>query len=1180
MLRACLLLLLSVFVFGSSSVAQQEHYKFLENKGQWPWNVEYRAQIPGGSIFLETNAFTYKFQDISELIHIHTNPQDYKPGKNGRVKTHVIRAEFLGADSKLVRGEEHGPEYYNFFLGNDPDKWASHIYPAQRVVYENVYHDIYIKMYTLSNQLKYDWIVRAGADHSQIKIKYTGQDGIALKHGDLILKTSLGKIMEQAPFAYQIINGKTKTVRCDYVLEGDVLSFNFPNDYDHSVDLVIDPTLIFSTSSGSTANNFGMTATYDLNGNLFSGGTVFDDGFPTTTGAYDVTFAGTPAPGITDIAITKYNDSGTNQIYSTYIGGDQCETVHSLIINDQDELFLFGLTGSNNFPTHTTAYDQSFNGGTPYNSTPNGTNFVNGTDLYVSKLSNDGTMLLGSTYIGGSENDGMNYNDAQATSNLAYDSLLYNYGDQFRGEVMVDDLGNCYIATCSKSSDFPIVNGFGTTFQGGQAGVVMKFDPTLDNLTWSTFLNGENKDAAYALKVDDNYDVYVSGGTSSTLFPVTPSAYQTTYGGGIADGFICKIKNDGSALMHSTFLGTSAYDQAYFLEFDRHGKLHTLGQTLGPGSFPITAGTYTNPNSGQFVTSIDSTLSALEYSTIFGSGTGVIDISPSAFLIDHCGNIYISGWGANILQATPIGPMPITPNAWSTSSMDGFGFYLLVLDRFAQGPLPLYGSYYGGGLSQEHVDGGTSRFDPNGIVYQSVCAGCQNNDDFPCTPGAWSCDNLSTGCNNGVFKFDFEIMPVADFTVDNLSGCSPLTVTFTNNSLNNTNFLWDFGNNDTTSTEVSPVRTYTDTGTYYVYLAIEDSVCALVDTAVQIITVYPELTLTTHNDTVICSAATFDIWASASGHDGNFIWSSDNQFSDTLNSPLTDSSITVSPVVPTYYYVKVENPNCDLIDSVFVDFTANALTLPANLGLCLGEQGTITASGGNPSDPFISFDWEADSIIVSGDGTNSITINPSTSQYVYLTATSLAGCIVQDSVFVTVDLPPTGINAWVDVDTIAFGGSTMAHVQPSGYNYSWSPAADFTSPNAANSEVTPGNLGDNQYIVTITNGACQRSDTVDIYTFEVICDESYIFVPNAFTPNGDGNNDVLKVRTQSLNEIYFTVYDRWGEQVFETQDPAIGWDGFFKGKKCDPDVYVYYLRGNCIGAEEPYFKKGNVTLIR
>lgn len=1177
MLQRYLLFILFSVTLVCESQAQQDHYKFIENKGQWHPNVEYMAQIPGGTIYLENAAFTYKFQDISELIHVHTNPQDYKPGKNGRVFTHVVRTEFLNANSAQLSGEQKGTEYYNYFIGNDPSRWASNIYPMGKVKYANVYNQIDLQMYTLSNQLKYDWIVKPGGDHHNIQIKYTGQEKILLKHGDLIIKTSLGKIMEQAPFAYQVINGKVKVIRCDYVLQGDILTFDFPDGYNSAVDLIIDPTLIFSTSSGSTANNFGMTATYDLNGNLYSGGTVFNNGFPTTTGAYDSTFAGTPGAGITDIAITKYNDSGTNQIYSTYIGGDQCETVHSLIINDQDEIFLFGLTGSTNFPTHATAYDQTFAGGTAYNSVPNGTNFVNGTDLFVSKLSNDGTMLLGSTYVGGSLNDGINYNDAQVTSNLAYDSLLRNYGDQFRGEVMVDDLGNCYIATCSRSADFPIIGGFGTTLQGGQAGVVMKFDPNLDNLTWSTFLNGENKDAAYAVKVDENYDVYVVGGTSSTLFPVTTGVYQNTYGGGIADGFICKIKSDASGLIHSTFLGTNSYDQAYFLEYDRHGKLHILGQTLGPASFPITSGVYNNPNSSQFVTSMDSTLSALEYSTIFGSGGGVIDISPSAFLIDVCGNIYISGWGANILQGNPIGPMPVTANAWSTSSIDGFGFYLLVLDRFATGLL--YGTYYGGNLSQEHVDGGTSRFDPNGIVYQSVCAGCQNNDDFPCTPGAWSCDNLSTGCNNGVFKFDFEIKPVADFTVDVLSGCAPLTVSFTNSSLNNTNYLWDFGNGDTTSIQPSPVRTYTDTGTFYVYLAIEDSICALVDTALQIITVYPELQLSTSNDTIICDTSTFDIWASAFGHDGNYIWSSDNQFSDTLNPILTDSALNVTVLQPGYYYVQVSNPYCDLMDSVFIDFTANALNLPLNIAICDGQNGTIAATGGNPLDPIISYDWEADSIIVSGDGTNSIDINPSTSQYVYLTAISAAGCIIFDSVYVTVDNFGTGINAYADMDSIAFGGSTGIHVTPSGFNYSWSSPGDFLDPNSANTIVTPSNFGLNTYYVTVTNGACTRIDTVLIYTFELICDEPDIFVPNAFTPNNDGNNDVLSVRANNLTEVYFTVYDRWGEQVFETNDINLGWDGIFKGKMSDPDVYVYYLTGLCVEGQE-FFKKGNVTLIK
>ena len=128
--------------------------------------------------------------------------------------------------------------------------------------------------------------------------------------------------------------------------------------------------------------------------------------------------------------------------------------------------------------------------------------------------------------------------------------------------------------------------------------------------------------------------------------------------------------------------------------------------------------------------------------------------------------------------------MPITPNAIQPIT-DGFNFYLFVLSKDAKSLF--YASYFGGGVSDEHVDGGTSRFDKKGIVYQSVCAGCGGNDDFPVTPGSWPNDpgnvNHNNNCNNGTFKLDFQIpIAQADFTVDNLQGCAPLIVHFKNQS--------------------------------------------------------------------------------------------------------------------------------------------------------------------------------------------------------------------------------------------------------------------------------------------------------------------------------------------------------------------------------------------------------------
>mgnify|MGYP003346457632 CR=1 FL=1 len=102
------------------------------------------------------------------------------------------------------------------------------------------------------------------------------------------------------------------------------------------------------------------------------------------------------------------------------------------------------------------------------------------------------------------------------------------------------------------------------------------------------------------------------------------------------------------------------------------------------------------------------------------------------------------------------------------------------------------------------------------------------------------------------------------------------------------------------------------------------------------------------------------------------------------------------------------------------------------------------------------------------------------------------------------------------------------------------------------------------FTLTASDGVCYRSDTVLVKVFTFICGEPFIFVPNAFSPNGDNENDVLYVRGQLIEGMLFRVFDRWGELVFESTDRTIGWDGTFKGKQLDPDVYDYYLKANCI----------------
>ena len=169
--------------------------------------------------------------------------------------------------------------------------------------------------------------------------------------------------------------------------------------------------------------------------------------------------------------------------------------------------------------------------------------------------------------------------------------------------------------------------------------------------------------------------------------------------------------------------------------------------------------------------------------------------------------------------------------------------------------------------------------------------------------------------------------------------------------------------------------------------------------------------------------------------------------------------------------------------------------------------------------------------------------------------------------------------ATVDDDTIGEGESTIIHaITDTTIAILWSPAASLSNASAYNPVASPAET--TTYTVTIVDSAgCPKTATVTVYVVSMECDPADIFVPNTFTPNADGNNDVLYVRGNEIEQLYFAVYNRWGEMVFETTDMKKGWDGIFKGMKADPAVYAWYIKARCYNGNN-LEKKGNVSLIR
>lgn len=193
-----------------------------------------------------------------------------------------------------------------------------------------------------------------------------------------------------------------------------------------------------------------------------------------------------------------------------------------------------------------------------------------------------------------------------------------------------------------------------------------------------------------------------------------------------------------------------------------------------------------------------------------------------------------------------------------------------------------------------------------------------------------------------------------------------------------------------------------------------------------------------------------------------------------------------------------------------------------------------------------------------------------------------AGCSADTSFTLNI----ISVNVSVEVvgkDTICSGEEApllaTASGNSTGYTYSWSPASTLDNSSIPNPVASPN--GQETYTVTVTgDNGCSATGSVTVYFMETQCRDPYIFVPKAFTPNGDNNNDRFRVRGTNITELLFIVYDRWGEEVYRTEDPEHeGWDGTFRGEPSTPDSYGWYLRVRC-GDGQIFENKGNVTLFK
>jgi large repetitive protein len=425
-------------------------------------------------------------------------------------------------------------------------------------------------------------------------------------------------------------------------------------------------------------------------------------------------------------------------------------------------------------------------------------------------------------------------------------------------------------------------------------------------------------------------------------------------------------------------------------------------------------------------------------------------------------------------------------------------------------------------------------------------------------------------------------LPVDQALVTNHSDCTNgLRVDFSNTNLNAGAYRWVFGdpaNPTAGASSGNASYTYGSAGTYTALLV---PAAACLDTIRRTFTIQSGSavqlrTIPNYQTGVNFCDANITVQVRARTNATTVRWSTNRNFTDTIG---TDTLTNLVPAngISTFYVEGKDARGCRTVDSTKLTDRSVGVDVQNNVGICADGIGHLVAENRNSRDTLtIMWTPPAGVTVVKGQGELKPDLGGSGTGYVYGFFRNQWGCTKLDSA--KVDMINMSASLTARDTVVAKGDTTLLTVTPgaSSYTYNWNPTV---TTNGAAISVKPDTTTTYYVIVTDTNG-CKAMAKVLVKVYSPECKDPFIYIPNAFSPNGDGNNEMLYVRGENLKQqCYFAVYNRWGEIVFESYDKEIGWDGFHKQTPVCPDVYGYYLRGTCKNGE-PIFIKGNITVLK
>jgi len=1191
---------------------------FIENKGQIhdqnnhsnP-SVLYLLNGSGMNVQLRKTGFSYDTYILDKK-----KKQSAVSGKFSQpefditYKFHRVDVEFNNANPDvLLQAEEVLPEFFNYFITNANEQKITNIHHYKTITYKNIYPKIDL-IFTLNHEKpEYNFVIHPGGKTTDIQMEYKGMNNIQRKNKtELNIEVAQGSFIDAIPLSYEIES--KKEIEVAYNLSGNKVTFT-TKKYNNNNTLVIDPTptLLWGTYFGSVSNDKSENIARDVSdGSLIITGETSSSTNLATTGAYQINYKA----GL-DAFVAKFSPDGKQLIWATYYGGTGDDVSINIAIDGNSNALITGYTLSNDLPVTLGAFRTSFAGkGSSFN--PNYTG-----DAFVAKFSPDGKQLIWGTYYGGTKDD-------------------IGYG------ITIDGSNNVFVTGYSETDDntanpamttpgvYQPTNNGGIMDQLGNA-FVAKFNSATGTLAWGTFYGGTGVTEGFGIVLDGVGNPIITGFTSSPNCAVTAGAYQTANQGnaGCAPGsskgnaFIAKISFDGTTLMTGTYygggVGQSCFtygELAAAIATDAGGNIFITGFATDPDHI-ATAGSYQTTKSTSFdafVAKFDPNAQLIWSSYYGGSGS---DDEGSGIAVDGNDNVLITG----LTNTTGTFPNGIA-TAGSYQNASAGGSYDAYVAKFSPDGKQLpWGTYYGGtGIDKAF-----------GIVLDAsgnpIVTGYTTSSSLISTPNAWQPVLNGAGTYDG-FMAKF-VMPCSLAVSPSSSICQGNSTTLTVNG--GISYVWTpsvfLSSSMGVANTASPIVSTTYTVTEY-------NSCA--GSATVTVTVIPDPTITVSSNQTICFGETVQLTASGAI---NFSWSPSNYLSSTSGTSVTskpdntisylvigtdpegcskDSSVTITvlslptiiplannynicegvttttvsvsgasiyvwspptglntstgasivanPLVTTSYTVQGTSANgcsSDTVITINVNATPTIAVSP-DVSVCKGISVQLTAAGAT------TYQWNPATMPSTGSLVFALLNNNTT----YTVTGNTGGCSSEAIVHVFIYQLPT-VDAGTNANIVAGESYTIiATANQSGLSYSWIPSV--ISSNGPTAIVDPISITKYYVIATDLNG-CESRDSITIFV-TIKCGD--IFIPNAFSPNGDGANDVLFIKAMNnscIQSMSFEIYDRWGVKVFDTTDTAIGWDGKHKGKEMDPAVFVYNLQA--ILMDGSYItKKGNVSLIK